>query len=380
MIQKLFAVLLCLFGLHAGTDALYLSWYGDPTTTMTIQWHAPASEALDLCELKDPSGETFIFKAQSAPFPGMGLTIYTLRLKNLEPDTLYEFQIGEERYSFQTAPQTLKKPLHFIIGGDLYLSSSLFRSMAKVAVAQDPLFAVLGGDIAYAIGTNFLRSTASRQWHRFLADWKDAMVTPDNRIIPFLLVAGNHDISEDHSDLFFALFAFPDHRLYRTVDFGSYLSFILLDTGHLSPIAGVQTQWLKKALADRGKTPYLLPVYHIGAYPSYYNPDGKTPKEIRAHWCPLFDAHHLPAVFEHHSHTFKITHPLRNEQIDPKGTIYYGDGSWGVPPRIPKAQWYLKESLPKNMIYHITLEPDQGTIEALGLGSESLRVSPLPPR
>jgi hypothetical protein len=45
---------------------------------------------------------------------------------------------------------------------------------------------------------------------------------------------------------------------------------------------------------------------------------------------PLFDEMNFVASFEHHTHFRKVTHKLRNNTIDPKGTRYLGDGSWGV--------------------------------------------------
>ena len=206
------------------------------------------------------------------------------------------------------------------------------------------------------------------------------MIAPDGRIIPFILVAGNHDISMEESDLFFELFAYPQKQLYRTIDFGNYLSLVLLDTGHLDPIEGKQTAWLDQALKERKSFSHLIPIYHIGAFPSYYSYTGETPKKIRELWCPLFEKHTTRCAFEHHNHAFKRTHPIRNGVIDPTGVVYLGDGCWGAVPRQPTDLWYLAKSGQENNVYVMEASPQSLKIEAIGLEGELLDRLQLPQR
>src|SRR6185295_4930036 len=105
-----------------------------------------------------------------------------------------------------------------------------------------------------------------------------------------------------------------------------------LDTDHIAPIAGEQTDWLQKTLAERQDRPHLIVANHVPAYPSYRAPDnpmGKpgTGAEQRQHWCPLFEHYNVDVVLEHHDHTFKRTHPLVNGMRDKNGVVYLGDGS-----------------------------------------------------
>lgn len=352
-----------LFSLLADISALYLSWYGDPATTMTIQWHTlveERSQALLLQQGEEweevPSEETAL----------PTLLVHKATLDHLEPNTEYAFKVGDSpTYRFRTAPTTLTEPLRFVIGGDIYANRKLFRRMAQTAIEHDPLFAVLGGDIAYAINNNPFRSSGLRRWSSFFKEWKEAMITSNNRIIPFLIVPGNHDITPHQYELFFQLFAFPKKQLYRTVDFGSYLTLFLLDTGHFQPIDGRQPIWLEKALASHMDVPYRFAIYHEAGYPSYYPFEATTPRKIRAHWVPLFEKYHLLAAFENHNHAFKRTYPLLNNKVDPQGVIYLGDGSWGVIPRITKDAWYLDKRGRKNALFVVELTPEKGTIEAL---------------
>jgi 3',5'-cyclic AMP phosphodiesterase CpdA len=255
--------------------------------------------------------------------------------------------------------------------------------MGKTLLKLDPLFAVLGGDLAYALGlplTMNLLTTPARQWRNFLADWKETFLAANNRLIPFLVAAGNHDITPDQYELFFSLFAFPKQELYRAIDFGSYLSLILLDTGHFQPIDGRQTLWLEKTLSKRSSVPYLFAAYHEGAYPSHYPYNGTKPKKIRTHWCPLFDKYHVQAAFEHHNHTYKKTYPLKAGAIDPEGTLYFGDGCWGVYPRKTFNDWYLDIRSRKNNAYFIELDATSASIKALGLNGEILDDTKINPK
>jgi hypothetical protein len=431
--------LFCTFSLHAEEiEALYLSWYDDPTTTLTVQWHTPLSSTeglsknkmnyfdsarqsqiegfrsergdlspcgkddeedrfgkvaasqngLDSCltvpetpfYLEMPDGTWRPFPAKTHPMLGAPVAIHTVMLEHLASDTLYRFRIGAEEHSFRTAPSSLAKPLRFVVGGDLYLSAKIFRAMSKEIVKQEPLFAVLGGDLAYALSArpSWLTAAPVTKWRRFLADWTRSMRTPDGRLIPFLIAPGNHDIAPHDYELFFNLFAFPQKRLYRAVDFSDYLSLVLLDTGHLHPVEGIQTKWLKEALASRVTTPFLLAVYHKGAYPSFYSAQDPIVEAIRAHWCPLFDEFHLQAAFEHHSHTFKKSYPLKQNQVQSSGTLYFGDGCWGVPPRIPQKRWYLEKEARKNHVYLVELSSKAASIKAIGLKGSVLDETVIP--
>lgn len=182
--------------LHAEITALYLSWYADPTTTMAIQWHTPQDEYGNTIVLETADGETQFDGEHTALEQ---ILVHKVALENLEPNTEYAFRIGSDSkvYKFRTAPDHLDQPLRFIIGGDVYSKTKIFRRMSKTVMENHPDFVVLGGDLAYAIHSHPFGSPL-RRWISFLRDWKDYMIGPDGRIIPFLLVPGNHDIASDN--------------------------------------------------------------------------------------------------------------------------------------------------------------------------------------
>lgn len=360
-----FFLLIPIFSLYGEITALYLSWYADPTTTMTIQWHTPLDEYDDTIVLGTIDGDAAISGTHA---PLEQTLVHKVSLENLEPNTEYSFRIGTDPkiYHFRTAPNHLDEPLRFVIGGDIYAKPKIFRRMSKTVLENNPHFAVLGGDLAYAIHTHHLGS-AYRRWISFLHDWMHCMIGPEGHIVPFLLVPGNHDISSDNYETFFTLFAFPKKQLYRALDFGDYLSLILLDTGHFQPIEGRQTLWLDKTLSERSAVPFRFAIYHEAAYPSHYPYQGTIPRKIRTYWVPLFEKYHLTAAFENHNHAFKRTHPIKASQIDPDGIVYIGDGGWGASPRKTNDLWYLAKRNRKSSVLLVELTSAQATVQALDL-------------
>lgn len=361
-------------------SVLYLTWMHDPTTTMTVQWHTTQEDEQSLISYRKQGSSSWQKEEGSYNVLTQSeIIVHTVELDHLEPDTVYEFYLSEEgkKYTFRTLAQTLARPLRFVMGGDAYFYLSKFKAMNASIAALDPDFVVVGGDIAYTVNSRAMfkgKGWELNRWRRFLKEWKDHMVTSDGRMIPIMLVVGNHDIKQSSLSgkhqlyLFYELFALPEKGVsYRTMDVGNYLSLFLLDSGHSFHIEGQQTQWLQKALAARQKTPYKLASYHIAAYPSVYPFDGGVPKRLRYYWSPLFERYQLQIAFEHHNHAYKRTFPIKRGKSDPSGVIYMGDGSWGVSARKPKELWYLEKKAQANAVCLVTLSPEKGKVEAIDI-------------
>ena len=73
-------------------------------------------------------------------------------------------------------------------------------------------------------------------------------------------------------------------------------------------------------------------VYHVPLYSStgQWNTNRKA-LEGQKNWVPLFDKYNVTAAFENHVHAFKRTEPMVASKYDSSGTVYLGDGLWGVP-------------------------------------------------
>jgi hypothetical protein len=275
--------------------------------------------------------------------------LYVVALKNLKPNTEYYFVAGSPKYGYgkERKFRTLaggNAPIRFVNGGDMGTSNRA-RALSKLAGMEDPDFAVIGGDIAYADG---LLGGAAK-WDAWLDNWDELMVTTDGRMIPIVTAIGNHEanrfVSDDlemKSPWYVALFGRQGDDIYYARRFGDNLVFFLLDTGHIYELDGVQAAWLDQALAAHTDVKYTFAVYHIPLYPADRPLDSTYPTLGRTHWGPLFDKYGLTIGFEHHEHVLKRSKPLKGNQIDPDGTVYIGDGNWGTDTGQvdPKPRWY----------------------------------------
>jgi hypothetical protein len=71
------------------------------------------------------------------------------------------------------------------------------------------------------------------------------------------------------------------------------------------------------------------------------------------------ERYNVDAVFEHHDHTYKRTHPLLDGHADANGIPYICDGSWGKlrRPKTPQERPYLAVTRES---YHLTLHRIEG--------------------
>ena len=344
-------------------DSLFLTWRRDPTTTTVIQWvgESRPDEGVSIQYVPLDGQVWQPATVVTKPFPGTDLKVHRCEITGLTPGSDYKFQVGSSprEFRFRTMPAKATKEFRFITGGDAGVGSAA-KTSNMLAARQDPNFVMIGGDLAYDNG----RSPDT--FLTFLRNYHESMVDSRGRLIPLVSTLGNHEVNGgyDHPrsaagsylSVFDALF---DETTYGALDFGDYLSLVLLDTGHLTKIVGEQTDWLAKTLAEREDHPHVFVAYHVPAYPSHRDPDS-TGADQREHWCPLFERHRVNIVLEHHDHTFKRSHPLTDGLVDEKrGVLYLGDGSWGKlrAPEPPEKRPYLAKT---SEAYHVTVHELQG--------------------
>ena len=350
-------------------DTLFLTWQRDPTTTMTIQWVGEEDTTGDIAISYRAAGNVpLVWQTRTTTchrYPMSDLWVFRAELTGLTPGTDYRFRIGEHSptYHFRTMPTRATDTIQFISGGDCGVNSHTVANNIQAA-RQDPMFALIGGDLAYENG----RSAST--FLAFLRNYSKHMISRDGRLIPMLACLGNHEVDGGYhqprskAPFFYAFFdgLFSDTG-YATLDFGDYLSLVLLDSGHTSEIAGEQTDWLKRTLKARVDHPNVMVVNHVPAYPSF-RPMGENGKhgtgdENRTHWVPLFEKYRVPVVLEHHDHTFKRTRKLIDGLAHDNGVLYLGDGSWGQI-RSPHKPEELSVMAVTSRDYHLSLHRIQG--------------------
>ena len=352
---------------------LYLMWQSDPTTTMTVNWvDLHTNSSLDVHFRR--VGETAWMKATGTKFAIADTTMQGRRveLQSLLPDTHYEFNIGKpiakptEGWRFRTMPRDLNRPVRFVSGGDMMHTRQKLDKATGSAASLDPDFALLMGDLAYANGVS------SNRWVDWLKSWMERAVSPNGRLIPMVVGIGNHEVRggtngkiPEDAPFFYSLFRSPAQRSYYALDFGDYLSILLLDTAHTQPVAGAQAQWLEGALAERKGKQFVFMAYHYPAYGTTKAPKGGTPLDaklsiaIREHWMPSWEKYGVTAVFENDHHNYKRTHRLRqHKRDDANGILYLGDGAWAVETRTvpdPATSWWLAKAAGRNHVWEVNL-------------------------
>lgn len=344
-------------------DTLFLTWQRDPTTTITIQWIGPECAddlTVQYASLNDRVWQ--VGKIVKKPFPETDLKVHRCELTDLSPGTEYQFDLGpaSPKYRFRTMPAKATNTITFVSGGDAGVNPFAIASNT-LAAKQEPYFTLLGGDLAYDNGRS------PETFLAFLRNYSRGMIDPAWRMVPLISCPGNHEVNggylgaRDKAGAYLSVFdGFFAETTYGVLDVGDYLSLVLLDTNHLAPVAGAQTDWLSGTLAARQDRPHLIVANHVPAYPSVRNPL-VAGADQRLHWSPLFEKYLVDIVLEHHDHAFKRTHPMTDGMQDKHGVLYLGDGSWGKlrTPNTPEKLPYLAAV---SEAYHVTvhrLEGDQ---------------------
>lgn len=362
-----------------GATGLLLTWQRDPTTTMTVDWHSkPEHDSGPVLRVRSSgANEWDEVDGRSHPFPGTDRTIHRVELTDLDPGTEYQFELSgdDRRYTFRTMPAELPPDdaVVFASGGDTLTDQRYFERMNEAVMQYDLDFVQWGGDLAYAEGDPEQVSN----WFAWFATIKNTLITDEGRVVPIIATIGNHEImgkyhyyyqfpeynqTDETRDFlapyFHELLAFPGQPGYNVLDFGDYLSLVLLDSDHATPVEGQQTEWLEEQLAARTDRPYVIPSYHVAAFPSEKEFDARTPRSIREHWLPLFEEYGVDVALEHHNHTYKRTKPISNGEVSEDGVTYLGDGAWGVGAHSGdnRDEWYIEtfESVQHGIIGRLT--------------------------
>jgi hypothetical protein len=342
----------------AEPNQTYLTYSGDPETSidinLVVERRVPKVMVYLDTQSRDGKREAYAQQIQAKYHQTLlelneENCVYVVQLTDLTPDTVYYFVAGDEKYgyteerSFRTLPGG-DAPIRFASGGDMGTGTTA-RKLLELTGEQDPHFAVVGGDLAYANG-NFAEA---RDWTTWFKNWDKYCVTPDGHMVPMVMGIGNHEVNDFVSDddrlrspFYTSFFGRQADDIYYVRKFGDNMVFLMLDSGHLNPHHGEQTDWLKQQLETHRDVPYRFATYHIPLYPAHRDYEGAGSKAGRKNWGPLFDEYGLTIGFENHDHVLKRTKPIKGNEVASEGTIYVGDGTYGVSPRdIDKEpRWY----------------------------------------
>ncbi len=295
--------------------------------------------------------------------------VYFAKADDLRPGTSYEYVLRADNVDvsagwFRTAPARQVAPIEFVVGGDMGTTTAI--PVCRLAGRLDPMFALVGGDLAYANGRD------SYKWFDWIDNWVEFVKGPGGRDIPMIMGIGNHEmkglrIRKKDAPFYFSFFDLPKGNSNFTVDFEDYLSVVLLDSNHAQRVKS-QNLWLNLELTARKDRRHLFAIYHRPAWGTGMK---RNVKDIQEHWSPLFEKYGVDCVFENDHHTYKRTHKLTGGvRDDENGILYIGDGAWGArlrtitPEMLRKvgADRYLAKWDSVHHLVRVTANPDGSKI------------------
>lgn len=361
------------------TIYVYLTLTDDPAQSMMVNYQT--TTASDACHVyydvasRNGKIEEYAFHATGTTVTIDGIDnrwIHRVLLSNLEPGQVYYFIAGDPKSGFfheskfKTIPADAEN-IRFVTGGDMNIGS-LAVDLQLHAGKQSPMFGMVGGDLPYANGD--LKNLS--RWDKWFQNWSQNMVTPDGLMVPMVMTLGNHETNKlESSDFnvrapfYMAYLGHQGDNLYFSRRIGRDVVIMLLDSGHLVPHEGAQTEWLQQELERYKDVPVKFACYHVPLYPAHRDFMGTSSVKGRELWGPLFDRYRLMAAFENHDHVFKRSHLLRDNKVDPEGVLYLGDGCFGVSARTvdEELRWFLAraESTPHFWLVEVSPEKVQYT-------------------
>lgn len=382
----------CLFFLNSlqASDKLisvYLTWESDPCHTMIVQWITPIEEEDNrlIFFKKDQEPVEVLGEHQQLPYE-IPFVLHRVGLSHLDADTDYYFQlpVSDETYKFHTLPENLENPISFVVGGEIYQDDLSFaRKTCKAAAKTDPLFAVLGGNLAKTCAFKQklfeIAHEHHERWFELLAMWTEEMVTTDGCLIPIVPVVGEQEVKgfmfqssytwplKPKAPFFQAFFPFPGKKGYNVLDFGNYMSLWILDSAHIAAI-DIEKRWARKTLNLRQSVLHKFVAQDNPIFPATYNKIYYGADQMHRFFAKLFEKCNVDAVFEHHEKVYKKTFPIKKKRVNPRnGILYIGGGAWGVehPPTIKKEKWYIDTSLPVRHFLKVTIDSSSECFTAI---------------
>jgi acid phosphatase type 7 len=303
-------------------DQVMLTWSSDPSTGIDIQWRTDTIVDDEVIKYREIGGnEEFSSVAVKYRIDDRVLlndrlvNHYTARLRNLKPETKYEYLIfprAEYKESQTFSTPSADGNFTFIWFGDTHHSPK-FGELIRKADERHPetAFYSIAGDI---VSDGLYRN----QWDDIFK-FTDGIVSRK----PLMDVPGNHDNRYGLGALMFReLFSYPMNgpegvEKEQTYSF-RYKNALFLMIDATSPI-DAQTPWIEAQLKNTDAR-WKFAMFHFPPYSS----DGGYP-EIRAKWCSLFDKYHVDIVMSGHVHNYLRTKPMKNEKpvsSPSEGTVY----------------------------------------------------------
>lgn len=293
---------------------------------------------------KTDGGEVMHADAESSFYTGSGgkepvsYWIYTVRLRELVPDTAYEYRIrsGEETGPWHPMKTDGGGSFEVLVYPDSqFTDPGVWKNTAQQGFKQHP-------EAAFFVNMGDLVDNGQN-----IGQWKSWMDGAEGIIdrIPAAPVMGNHetyslDWKGRRPDDYLALFALPDEKenqgLYYSFDWGD-AHFAVLNTQseelkNVRPhLMEEQTEWLRRDLAQTHKKWKIVMMHRdVLVYGTTKNPDQEPGfSQWGKEWMPVFDEGGADLVLTAHLHTYRRRGHILNFQRSERGPLYIVSGLAG---------------------------------------------------
>ena len=313
------------FASTAKPDQILLTWSGDPTSSVNIQWRTGTSVDNGIVKYWI-KGSTDTIKMEANKFVMEDRMLYndryihrfTANLENLDDGQEYQYIVGgdpanswSDVRNFKTEVKG-KNNFSFIWFGDTHRDPDWAKMLLK-ANSRHPetAFYSIAGDM---VSTGLYRS----EWDELFGYTKDVFSYK-----PLMPVLGNHDRQDGLGAwMFYELFALPENGPAKVhtestyaFEYGNTL-FLMIDSTHPNED---QTAWIDETLKNSDAS-WKFAMFHFPPY-NYEEPYF----DIQEEWCGIFDAHHVDMVMGGHIHYYMRSKPIKNGEImdsHAEGTVY----------------------------------------------------------
>ncbi len=261
------------------------------------------------------------------PYPPMTEYAYKVTATNLDPDTLYYYQVGNPKVEnglsavgrFGTASDK-DQNFRFVHYTDTQNAASSENQRSESAYSRSTAEAILvkAGTADFVTHTGDL---VNDQWND--TEWNHTMsaISPLVKAMPHLMVTGNHD-SEEH-----LIHLNTPHEL-KDIKNGAVYSldyngahFVVLNTEDKkadgSMISPQQMEWLKADLEDAynrreaGELNWIIVTYHRPLFSSsYHSLEDESVQVARKELMSTLDHYDVDLVLNGHDHNLTVTYPL----------------------------------------------------------------------
>ena len=305
-------------------DQIMLTWSGDPTNSIDIQWRTNNAGGEGIAKYWIiGSSDTLQTKADKYVLEDRMLYNdryvyrYTAHLDQLLDGQYYEYIVGKGTESWSDVRNFKTENKHqdqfsFIWFGDTHRDPDWAEMLQDANGKHEKIaFYSIAGDL---VSTGLYRS----EWDELFGYAKDVFSYK-----PLMPVLGNHDRQDGLGAwMYYELFSLPKNgppnvapESTYAFEYGNAL-FLMIDSTHPNED---QTAWIEEKLKNTSSI-WKFVMFHFPPY-NFEEPY----VDIQEAWCGIFDTYHVDMVMGGHIHYYMRSKPINHGEVVNsfnEGTVY----------------------------------------------------------